>query len=491
MRQATFVSYTRAALCALLGLWAVAAPAQNGRNVTQLLFEPVPLVEGRPTLDFPLATFVSAAAAVPVAAAGGLAPDGDTRNALRDRISDSLIAIGDLESLQGPFADPLRENLFATGQLYQTLGEHERALALFERTLQVSRINHGLDQPEQVAVLEAIARSYLALEKPAEADAMMDSAFRIEALHHGENSAGLVAAQQRLGDWNTRAFLERSSILVNIPRMNVQNFVRDPRNYMGNNYDVRSTPLFKLYQARGNYLEAIKILVDAGDYGNPALMELERKLLTTLFLTTHREDILYEPDFYLSRKKSKTASRLNQNSIELLNAEEYALGLESHRRRMGYLVADTARTPAQLVTAMLEEADWQLMFGRKTLALDSYRAAYRFFAENPQIVVAAGELLYPALPQVLPTYLPPPNSREKLGIGPDSAVQYFGFIDVSFALNEFGKARRIRQLGTGGEVTRDMEIRLGEYLRRVQFRPRFAGTEVATGALTLRYYLGL
>jgi len=62
---------------------------------------------------------------------------------------------------------------------------------------------------------------------------------------------------------------------------------------------------------------------------------------------------------------------------------------------------------------------------------------------------------------------------------------------VSFALNEFGKARRIRQLGTGGEVTRDMEIRLGEYLRRVQFRPRFAGTEVASGTLTLRYYLGL
>ena len=228
MRQAKFVGYARGVLCTLLSVWAVAVAAQSGRNVTQLLFEPVPLIDGSPTIEFPLASFASAADAV--SATGNPAPDGDTRTALQDRIGDSLIAIGDLETLHGPFADPLRESLFATGQLYQRLGEQEHALALFERSLQVSRINHGLDQLEQVAVLEAMAQSYLALEKPTEADAMMDSAFRIEAQHHGENSAGLVPAQQRLGDWNTRAFLERSSILVNIPRMNVQNFVRDPRN---------------------------------------------------------------------------------------------------------------------------------------------------------------------------------------------------------------------------------------------------------------------
>ena len=62
---------------------------------------------------------------------------------------------------------------------------------------------------------------------------------------------------------------------------------------------------------------------------------------------------------------------------------------------------------------------------------------------------------------------------------------------MSYGLTKFGKARKIKQLGTGGEVTRNMEIRLNEYIRRMQFRPRYKGTEVDTEPMTLRYYVGL
>jgi hypothetical protein len=285
--------------------------------------------------------------------------------------------------------------------------------------------------------------------------------------------------------------MARSSILVNIPRMNVQNFLSDPKNYIQPLNDIRETPLFKLYQALGNYLTALSTLIEAGNFTHPDLLPLERELLTNYFLYTHRENILYEPDFYLTRKKTKTASRLNQNAIELMTSEGYDLGNESHRRILAYIQNNPAATTQQRATAMLEEGDWNLLYEHKTRAEDKYDLTYRFFDENPELRQQVLDLLYPAVPVVLPSYLPPPNSREKLGINSDADVSFFGYIDVSFSLTKFGKARRIRQLDTGGEVTRNMEIRLNQYLRNVQFRPRYNGTEVDTGEIRLRYYIGI
>lgn len=469
----------------------LAAMAQPDTEVTRMLFEPVPLAGGTPAIDHPLVSFSSAQADIPTPASEQPLFSSEERARMETDIDNYLAKIGNSEADEGPYADQLREDLFSTALLYQKLEDHENAIKLFQRTLNVSRINNGLESLDQVEVLEATAQSYLAIDNIKEADAMMNSAYHIQLLHYGENSAELVPAERKLGDWNTRAFMQRSSILVNIPRMNVQNFLVDPRNFINDAADPRDTPLWKLYEARTNYIHAIKTLVDAHNYTHPELMELERKLLTNFLLSMHRENILYEPDFYLTRKKTKTATRLNQNAIEMRASEDYVLGLESHKRRMAYLVKDENRTPSQLVTAMLEDADWDLLFEHKTEAEDKYNAAYKFFNENPQFEQGAHAEMYPAVPVVLPTYLPPPNSREKLGIAADAKINYFGYIDVSFSLTKFGKARRIKQTGKGGEITRNMEIRLNQYLRNVLFRPRYSGGELDTGEITLRYYVGL
>src|SRR5690606_8011026 len=153
---------------------------------------------------------------------------------------------------------------------------------------------------------------YEALERYTQADEMQELILRIHQNTYGEADPAVVPALTRLGDWNVRAFLDRSNILTNINRIDAQRFVMDPNNYTQPIDDPRTSPLFKLYQAQGNFLTAIDILIKERDYGHPDLQDLERKLLTTYFLRTHRENILYEPDFYLTRKKRKTGSRLNQ-----------------------------------------------------------------------------------------------------------------------------------------------------------------------------------
>ncbi len=465
--------------------------AQPDREVTQLLFEPVPLASVESGSAITLTSYSAAESEIPVAAADLPGYTDAELDQMQADIKRYLVKVGDMESLEGPYSDELREDLFTTGNLYQRIDDHENALRMYERALAVSRINFGLEGLDQVPIMEAMAASYIEEEKITDADAMMLAAFNLQQKVYGVNSIELVDSQIKLADWNTQAFMDRSSILVNIPRMNVQNFLMDPKNYIQGTQDVRNTPLFNLYQARGLYLNAIKTLVDARAFSHPHILELEHKLLTNYFLHMHRENILYEPDFYLTRKKTKTATRLNQNAIEMMNSENYDLGQEAHKRRLIYLQTNENRTSEQVATAMLEEADWDLLFERKTNAADKYDAAYQFFIDNPNFQNESNDVIYPAIPVVLPTYLPPPNSREKLGIAPDAKVNFFGYIDVNFAITKYGKARRVKIIGKGGEVTRNMEIRMNQYLRNVLFRPRYINNEVDTSDISLRYYIGV
>jgi len=465
--------------------------AQPDIPVTRILFEPVLIPVDPDSTQFPLVSFSSAESDIPALVTQPTLSLSE-RQAMEADIDRYIAVVGENEATEGPYSESLREDLFSTGLLYQQLGQHRDAIRLLERALNVSRINYGLENPDQVPLLEAEAQSYQALLENSNADNMMEAAYNIEAQHYGIGSVELVPALLSLGNWNTNAFMERSSILVNIPRMNVQNFLRDPNNYIQPQNETMQTPLFKLYQARSNYLNAIKNLVDARQYFNPGLLELERKLLTNYFLTMHQENILYEPDFYLNRKKSKTTSRLNQNAIELMTSDSYDDGRVAHQRIQSYILHDPQRDDARLALAMLEEADWDMLFQRKRNGIDKYQTAYKYFNETPELLTPPVQaILYPELPVVLPTYLPPPNSREKLGIASDAAVSYFGYIDVSFEINKYGSARKIKILRKEGEVTRNMEIRMNQYLKNVLFRPRFDGLDAEKNPQLLRYYLGV
>jgi hypothetical protein len=323
---------------------------------------------------------------------------------------------------------------------------------------------------------------------------------------YGENSPVVAAALHRLGEWNLDAFLDRSNVMLNIKRINMANFFEStgyavdmvggyarPRADTGiyiQEDNPTNTPLFKLYLAQVNFQEAINLLLQAKDFANPDLLELERKLVTTLFLHTHQENIVYEPDFYLNRKSRATGTRIDTGTQNLLNSVDYLPGVESLQRSLTYIVNNEQRTPEQVARAMLEAGDWELLFMRGRRAEARYAEAYRFFDANPELTAAIAPLAYPELPVVLPVFLPAPNSREKLGIASDETLDYFGYFDVSFAIGKNGKARRVRFLGQGGEVTGDMKLRLGDYLKNLVFRPRFNDGEYDSSELRLRYLIG-
>jgi len=473
--------------------------AQPDLRVVQLLFEPRPIPQDASTGEDDFASIDT----LPQLGTGesvrttGLATG--RRNEISDSIASYIARIGDLEGTDGPYTNQLTEDLLATGKLYQELGEHAEAIDFLTRARNISRINRGIDTLEQVPILQALVDSHMAQGRLQEADAVQESLLNLQISAHGDSSAQTASALNAMGEWNLRAFLERSNIALNIQRMNVTdfmyggNFTTGDRGanlgYVQEN-NPTATPLYKLYLAQGNFLQAINVLVQNQDFANPELLELERKLLTTMFLRTHQENIVYAPDFYLNRKTQATGTRLDTSGINLRNSEDYAVGKTSLERRMAYLASNEQRTPAQVASTMLEQADWELLFERTRNAEQQYAAAYQFFEANPQMLDSIRELVYPAVPVVLPTFLPAANSREKLGIDANEEVEYFGYFDVAFSLTKNGKARSVKILDHGGQVSKNMEIRLNDYLKNLVFRPRFRDGKLDTGTLRLRYYVG-
>ncbi|MGY8789158.1 MAG: hypothetical protein ACKVKR_02475, partial [Pseudomonadales bacterium] len=167
------------------------------------------------------------------------------------------------------------------------------------------------------------------------------------------------------------------------------------------------------------------------------------------------------------------------------------LGQESYERSLSYISSNENRTASQVAAIMLEAADWQLLFERKVKAAQEYRKVYEFFLQYPEFAQEAEPLLYPEIPVVLPVFLPQPNSKDKLDISLEQPLRYFGYFDVSFQINRFGKAKSTRVISKGGEVTSNMEIRMQNYLRNVLFRPRFKEGKLDTDTIQLRYYLGI
>lgn len=484
------------------------AQTEESLPLANLLFEPRPIPAAAAPIDqafVAVNSLVEQAEAVQAAATDAeitalTAEAAAEHDAMRASIADYVARIGDKEATEGPYSDQLTQDLLATGQIYQQLEDHAEALNYFTRAQNISRTNHGIEDIDQAPVMEAMTVSHLALEQYTEADAVQDGLLYVYQKAYGENSPAVVPAMHRLGDWNLQAFLSRSNILLNINRINMQSFFSNTGyNAARRIADVgaytepsnpTNTPLFKLYLAQLNFQNAINLLLQAKEYANPELLDLERKLVSTLFLHTHQENIVYEPDFYLSRTNKATGTRLDTSTQNLLNSEDYDAGVESLRRSLTYIVNNEQRTPEQVAKAMLEAGDWELLFVRGRRAEEKYAEAYSFFTDNPELTATINDLVYPELPVVLPVFLPAPNSREKLGIAADEEVNYFGYVDVSFSITKSGKTRRVDFLGQGGEVTRNMEIRLGDYLKNLTFRPRFKDDELDITPLQLRYYIG-
>ena len=199
-----------------------------------------------------------------------------------------------IEGDAGPFATDLYETLLDLGNQYQQLGDHESAIETFDRAEYVSRINHGLFHPEQVASIEGLIESYIAIGDVGSANAKQRYLIYLSEQYFGENNLNALPSIIELADQNMANY-ER---VMNMPVQPTISFSSSvgPGSASSRQPTPRQMAFGSLYQAQQNYVRAISTLMQNQQYFDPVLLDLEYRYIETLFLQAYRSAIIEEPD---------------------------------------------------------------------------------------------------------------------------------------------------------------------------------------------------
>ena len=133
--------------------------------------------------------------------ASGIQPPGPEAPGLTRSIASYETRIAELEAAAGPHAAELVEVRQGLGMLYQQAGDHRQAIAVLRDALQSVRINEGLYSINQVAILEAIIDSRVALGARGELRRDYEYLFWLYQRNYGDHNADLVPVIKRVGQW--------------------------------------------------------------------------------------------------------------------------------------------------------------------------------------------------------------------------------------------------------------------------------------------------
>ena len=120
----------------------------------------------------------------------------------------------------------------------------------------------------------------------------------------------------------------------------------------------------------------------------------------------------------------------------------YEIGKESYNRLIAYddIAYGSSVEEAALrsrVEAYLRLADWNLLYAQNGAALEQYAEVYEVLAKTDFAPRLIAEVFAPAIPTVLPTFLPNPLETEL-------SARY---IEASFEVTKYGESRRVEIVG--------------------------------------------
>ncbi len=461
--------------CIVLSLlFATPLYAQATIPLDSLLFEAYSLQENLPSVPTPASE--SASQVVPY-----LFPGAD-KAAAEASIDLYLKNITATEADEGPFAPALLEQYLSLGKAYQQKVQHEEAIEVLEKAEYISRINSGLFAADQFVIIENLIASYLATGEQQKAAEKHHYLLFLNQQNFGEDSLQAVPVLQKLGDWQMASF--SSNINADVP------FTLSFSS--GGSRSRQPTPrelaFSNLYLAQNTYFQAIQNLVRNNQLNNPALQELELKLIEAVFFAANRQGMLSNPDFYMDPRLQSTGSRivrrnLGGNTVGFINGRNAYMRLriyEEHR-----LLLD----PVAVAQAIIGLGDWHLLFNRRTSAIRHYEEADAYLRNHNVSEDVITEMLHPELPQQLPAFTPLPHSRGKYALADDAPLKFSGYVDVSFDLTRFGNVRNLDISSTSADFPRTTERRLARLLRTTPFRPRLQeGKVVTSDNIKVRYY---
>jgi tetratricopeptide (TPR) repeat protein len=119
--------------------------------------------------------------------------------------------IADLESLQGAYGEALGENLLGLGLIYQQQGNHAAARKALGRAMHIRRVNEGLQCMSQLALLENLMDSNIALGDWAALEQNFKQMVWVYRRNFAPDDPEFIHMLAKLGRWKVEIF--RSTLL--------------------------------------------------------------------------------------------------------------------------------------------------------------------------------------------------------------------------------------------------------------------------------------
>jgi tetratricopeptide (TPR) repeat protein len=340
------------------------------------------------------------------------------------------------QSRNGAFSPALVELFVALGLAHQEYGRSDLAVEVLERALQVRRANDGLYSFEQVPLLRQLMMNEAALGRVEEAAEFEGRV--LELARRNSDDLRSVPIFREAGDRQLAIYERR--IAGDIPgefEVNIAPTVFGPGGRGGPRRGM------EVWRARGNYTAAIRSILRNGGVEHEDLLPIEQNLTRSYYLQAMNRD----------------------RAAESMSGLAYGGGRQSYRRRVAYSVMASGEA-IEVAKALVELADWDLLFSHNGVAVDAYEEAYALL-RNENVPEAEIRVLFPLENAVrLPTFEESPLAL------PESSARGVGHVDLEFEVSKYGVAREIDVVGMSSASLHGVRKDVARAIASSRFRPR-------------------
>ncbi|HUF71773.1 MAG TPA: hypothetical protein VMR74_02620 [Gammaproteobacteria bacterium] len=423
------------------------------------------------TLTFIPAGLARSTAAEPVGSAGGVSgePSDESPDPSPERVIARIQAAGAaIEAERAANGEnsielvPLFESL---ADIYLEVSGYGDAIAALEQAQQVIRRHHGLYSLDQARPIERIIEIEMSL-RPSEESIELESYLRELVQRNPGDPRNPEILTKMAG---RQMEVARHVLIHGVPpqfSLNVNVGVGPSLPGVSSRRTTRSVAASMLRQARFNYGSAILTAMFDDQASLSQLFELEDSIIDSYYFELMNPGLNDGGSSYWGN-----AGRLYSGAIRALGAR-----LRNIRNYSG--------APEAVAAALIETADWHLMFGSFGRAMGIYEQALADIRAEGAGEERITAMFSPEQPVPLPAVASNANVFHAL-----RDVQ--GYFDVEIEINRFGGVRDVTITGRSPNASDSIERRLRKFVYQSRFRPRYVDGEwLTTDRFAMRYEFG-
>jgi len=369
---------------------------------------------------------------------------------LRKTVQQYEISIAELEKSGGAYDDRIGEEKISLGLAYKKLGQYKKAIETFNNSLHISRVNHGLASPDQLAILDLIIETNTArLDWEALEENYQYLYWVNRRIYEEHDPDQLLDSIQRIARWHLNAYLTGFDPIPYKHLLWTDKLFHDAVDIIEKNFGQNDPRLIEVLNgiAIANYYIAFHVF-----HTNTASEVNENKSST---LKMNRFDnvsdvLISQPDFYSRHERKKVLNRIVKISREIP-----ALPAEDRAR------------------ALVNLGDLYFIYDWRGYAFRNYAEAYNLLVDIKFGTDSINKLFGKPVrvPSIITEYL---HAKYNM----DSETEGH-FVTLSFDVTARGYARKIKIIEESDPDNFMVRKQAREFIRSSLFRPKFTDGEPA------------